>query len=126
MLLLSPDLAFVHRLANTELTSHPTDLTEAIDIYSEWIDACKDVNPDDASSSPSRSPSPQAAPSGGSGRLKKRAADQDAEEDEEDLPDFRRRKDTGGEVLDEEEEEEDLPDPKRRKQTVVEDDEEDE
>ncbi|ORY63809.1 hypothetical protein BCR35DRAFT_326623 [Leucosporidium creatinivorum] len=102
-------------------TCDTNHLTEAIDIYSEWIDACKDVNPDDVSDQGGRSPSPEPA----RGRLqKKRTADDDEEEEEEEeLPDYRRKK--GAQQEDDEEEEEDLPEPKRRKQGRVEDDEDD-
>lgn len=109
-----------------------TDLTEAIDVYSEWIDACEDVNQNIVDSPPpppvnrkranpiarpeysddededldrptdSRKKSRKEEEEDGE-RARQRQQDQD-ERDEEDLPDLTRKR---GTVVDDEEEDDD-------------------
>ncbi|GAA6009500.1 transcription elongation factor 1 family protein [Rhodotorula paludigena] len=78
-------------------------LTEPVDLYSQWIDACEAVNPVNAP--PQRAKSAQAAPK------KRRAADDEEDADEEDEDDGQNRGGAGGRTgLTDDEEEEDLPD----------------
>ncbi|GAA5842853.1 hypothetical protein JCM11251_005826 [Rhodosporidiobolus azoricus] len=93
-------------------------LSEPVDVYSAWIDACEDANPAEAAAQPR--PSKSAATSSS----KKRRADDDdddeeeeeeeavdrdapASDDEDDLPDVRPRKLRKGASRDVEEEEDD-------------------
>lgn len=109
------------------------DLTEPVDIYSEWLDACQEVNPPNDVGGEGHEHSVSPPPAAPRRLQKKRPAEGSDDEagagggggsdEEEDLPDFRRKKGRVERSDDEGEGEEAEP---RRKQQVVEDDEDDE
>ncbi|GAA5931428.1 hypothetical protein JCM3775_005020 [Rhodotorula graminis] len=100
-----------------------THLSEPVDLYSAWIDACEEANPADRG--PARAKSAAAAPAAAPAaqqQKKKRRADADEDEDEaedsEEDGDFQEGRDP---AAGQEDEDEDLPAPmtkSRKKQRV--------
>ncbi|GAA5918132.1 hypothetical protein JCM8208_005384 [Rhodotorula glutinis] len=97
-----------------------THLSEPVDLYSAWIDACEEANPADRA--PGRAKSAAAAAPPPAAQKKKRRAgaddDEDEAEDSEEDGDFEEGRDPAGE---EDDEDEDLPAPvakSRKKQRV--------
>ncbi|TNY18186.1 transcription elongation factor Elf1 like-domain-containing protein [Rhodotorula diobovata] len=100
-----------------------THLSEPVDLYSQWIDACEEANP--VGQPAPRAKSATAQPSA---QKKKRRADEDEDEGSEEDRDFEEGVDPAAGGDEGEEDEEELPDlrPKGRKKQRVDSPEEDE